>query len=109
MNDYSQRDTIFEFDYFIPLVRSVGCFLFSLLSMRILLASAASWFRSVAVFSLYFSAYLSISSLTVDIEKDSDVYRHTVTILTLKRICNLAEKIEEQRRLITHVCNTRNV
>ena len=29
------------------------CFLFSLLSMRVLLASAASWFQCVAVLSLY--------------------------------------------------------
>ena len=35
--------------------------------MRVLLASAAIWFGCVAVLSLYFSAYLSISSLTVDI------------------------------------------
>ena len=31
MDGYPQRYTIFEFDYFISLVRSVGCFLFSLL------------------------------------------------------------------------------
>ena len=30
MDGYPQRDTIFEFDYFISLVRSVECFLFSL-------------------------------------------------------------------------------
>ena len=34
MDGYPQRDTIFEFDYFISLVRSVRCFLFSLLSME---------------------------------------------------------------------------
>ena len=43
MDSYPQRDTIFEFDYFISSMRSVGCFLFSLLSIRVLLASAASW------------------------------------------------------------------
>ena len=69
MDGYSPRDTIFEFDYFIFLAKSVGCFLFSLLSMRVLLASAASWFGCVAVLSLYFSAYLPISSLTVGIFK----------------------------------------
>ena len=60
---------MWEFDYFISLMRSVECFLFSLLSMRVLLASAASWFGCVAILSLYFSAYLPISSLTVDIFK----------------------------------------
>ena len=69
MDGYPQRDTIFEFDYFISLARSVGCFLFSLLSTRVLLASAASWFGCVVVLSLYFSAYLQISSLAVDIFK----------------------------------------
>ena len=33
MDGYPQQDTIFEFDYFISLVRSVGCFLFSLLAI----------------------------------------------------------------------------
>ena len=47
----------------------MACFLFSLLFIRVLLASAAGWFRCVAVLSLYFSAYLSIYSLTVDICK----------------------------------------
>ena len=60
---------MWEFDYFISLMRLVECFLFSLLSMRVLLASAASWFGCVAILSLYFSAYLPISSLTVDIFK----------------------------------------
>ena len=69
MDDYPQRDTIFEFDYFISLVRSVECFLISLFSMRVLLASAASWFGYVSVLSLYFSAYLPISSLSVGIFK----------------------------------------
>ena len=64
MDGYLQRDTIFEFDYFIFLVRSVGCFLFNLLSMRVLLASAASWFGCIGVLSFHFSAYLLISSLT---------------------------------------------
>ena len=61
MDGYPQRYTIFEFDYFIyfiSLVRSLKCFLFSLLFMRILLASVASWFRCIAVLSLYFPAYL---------------------------------------------------
>ena len=69
MDDYPQKDTIFEFDYFIVLARSVGCSLFSLLSIRVLLASAASWFGCIAVLSLYFSAYLPISSLTIGIFK----------------------------------------
>ena len=69
MDDYSQRDTIFDVDYFISLVRSMGYFLFSLLSLRLLLVSAASWFGCVAVLSLYFSAYLPISSLSVGIFK----------------------------------------
>ena len=42
VDGYPQRDTIFEFDYFISLVRSVECSLFGLLSMRVSLASAAS-------------------------------------------------------------------
>ena len=37
--------------------------------MRVLLASAASWFGCVAVLSFYFFAYLPISSLTVGIFK----------------------------------------
>ena len=69
MDGYSQPDTIFEFDYFISLVRSVSCFLFSFLFMRVLLASAANWFGCVAVLSLYFSAYQPISSSTVGIFK----------------------------------------
>ena len=69
MDGYSQPDTIFEFDYFISLVRSVGCFLFSFLFMRVLLASAANWFGCVAVLSLYFSAYQPISFSTVGIFK----------------------------------------
>ena len=51
MDGYPKRDTIFGFDYFISLMRSVGCFLFSLLSMRVLLASVAGWFGCVAVLS----------------------------------------------------------
>ena len=43
MDGYPQRYTIFEFDYFISLVRSLECFLFSFLSMGVLLASATSW------------------------------------------------------------------
>ena len=50
MDGYPRRNTIFEFDDFISLARSVGCFLFSLLSVKVLLAnSAANWFGSVAV------------------------------------------------------------
>ena len=45
---------IFEFDYFISLVRSVECFLFSLLFMWVLLASAASWFECVVVLPCIF-------------------------------------------------------
>ena len=67
VDGYPQQDTIFEFVYFISLVRSVGCFLFSLLFRRVLLASAASWFGCVVVLPLYFLAYLPISFLTVGI------------------------------------------
>ena len=69
MDGYPQRDTIFEFDCFISLVKLMGCFLFGLLSIRVLLASAASWFGCVVVLSFYFSAYLPISSLIVGIFK----------------------------------------
>ena len=50
MDGYPQRDTIFEFIYFISSVRSVGWFLFSLLFMRIFLDSAASWFGRIVFF-----------------------------------------------------------
>ena len=69
MDGYPQRDTIFQFDYFIYSMRSVRCFLFRLLSMRVLPASAVSWFGCVTVLSSYFSAYLPISSFTVGIFK----------------------------------------
>ena len=50
--------------------RSAGCFLFSLLSMfQVLIVSAASRFGCVAILSLYLSAYLLISSLTVGIPR----------------------------------------
>ena len=86
MDGYPQRDTIFEFDYFISLVKSVRCFLFNLLSMGVLLASAANWFGCIAVLSLYFSAYLQISSLTVGIFKSLRMssfltYHGTLTIV----------------------------
>ena len=42
-------------------------FSFSLLSMRVLFTSAVSLFGCVGVLSLYFSAYLPISSLTVEV------------------------------------------
>ena len=49
-------------------IRSAGCFLFSLLSMfMVLYVSAASRFGCVAILDLYFSEYLLISSLTVGI------------------------------------------
>ena len=41
MDGYPQRDTIFEFDYFISSVRSIECFLFGFLFTRVLLASAS--------------------------------------------------------------------
>ena len=51
-------------------MRSAGCFLFSLLSMFIVLyVSAASRFGCVAILDLYFSEYLLISSLTVGIPR----------------------------------------
>ena len=86
MDGYPQRDTIFKFVYFISLVRSVECFLFSLLSMRVLLASTASWFGCVAILSLYFTAYLPISSLIVGIFKSLRIssfltYHGTFTIV----------------------------
>ena len=54
--------------------------------MRYLLASAASWFGRVAVLSLYFSAYLPISSLNVGIFKSLRVssfliYHRALTIV----------------------------
>ena len=51
-------------------IRSAGCFLFSLLSIFIILyVSAASRFMCVAILNLYFSEYLLISSLTVSIPR----------------------------------------
>ena len=51
-------------------IRSAGCFLFSLLSMFVVLyVSAASQFGCVAILDLYFSEYLLISSLTVGIPR----------------------------------------
>ena len=51
-------------------IRSAGCFLFSLLSMfMVLYVSAASRFGCVAILDLYFSECLLISSLTVVIPK----------------------------------------
>ena len=51
-------------------IRSAGCFLFSLLSMfMVLYVSAASRFEYVAILDLYFSEYLLISSLTVGIPR----------------------------------------
>ena len=67
MDGYLKRDTIFQLLCFISLVRSVGCFLFSLLFMRVLLDSTANWFGFLAILSLYSFAYLPISSLTVGI------------------------------------------
>ena len=50
-------------------IRSAGCFLFSLLSIfMVLYVSAASRFMCVAILDLYFS-YLLISSLTVGIPR----------------------------------------
>ena len=59
------RITLFVFDYFISLTKSMVCFLFSLLSMGVLLALAARWFGCFGVLSLYFSAYLSIIAIIV--------------------------------------------
>ena len=51
-------------------MRSAGCFLFSLLSMFMVLnVSAASRFGCVAILDLYFSEYLLISSLTFGIPR----------------------------------------
>ena len=51
-------------------IRSAGCFLFSLLSIfMVLYVSAASRFMCVAILNLYFSEYLLISSLTVGIPR----------------------------------------
>ena len=54
--------------------------------MRVLLASAASWFGCIAVLYLYFSAYLQISSLTIGIFKSLRMssfltYHGTLTIV----------------------------
>ena len=67
MDGYPKRDTVFQLLYLISSMRSVRCFLFSLLFMRVLFASTASWFGFIAVFFLYFFTYLPISSLTVGI------------------------------------------
>ena len=51
-------------------IRSAGCYLFSLLSMfMVLYVSAASRFGCIAILDLYFSEYLLISSLTVGIPR----------------------------------------
>ena len=51
-------------------IRSAWCFLFSLLSMSMVLyVSAASRFGCVAILDLFFSEYLLISSLTVGIPR----------------------------------------
>ena len=75
MGGYPQRNIIFEFDYFISLVRSMGCSLFSLPSMRVLLVSATSWFGCVAVL-LWPLVFLSLyvcklpKSLNADKQRD---------------------------------------
>ena len=52
-------------------IRSAGCYLFSLLSMFMVLyvSAASSRFGCVAILDLYFSEYLLISSLTVGIPR----------------------------------------
>ena len=51
-------------------MRSAGCFLFSLLSIFMVLnVSAASPFGCVAILDLYFSAYLLVASSTVGIPR----------------------------------------
>ena len=61
---HPQRDTIFEFDYFISLVRWVGCFLFSLLSTSFARFSSQLVWMCCCSFLVFFT-YLPISSLTV--------------------------------------------
>ena len=69
MDGYPQGGSIFQLVYCISIVRSAGCFFFSLLSIMVLFVSATSWFGCVTSLSLYFFPYLAISSLTVGIFK----------------------------------------
>ena len=62
MGGYHQRDTIFQFDYFISLARSMGCFLFGLLCSP----QQPAGFDVLPFFPCIF-AYLLTSSLTADI------------------------------------------
>ena len=68
-------------------IRSAGCFLFSLLSIfMVLYVSAASRFMCIAILDLYFSEYLLISSLTVGIPRSLRIssfltYRGPFTIV----------------------------
>ena len=69
MDGYPQRGSIFQVVYCISIVRSAGCFFFSLLSIMVLFVSATSWFGRVTSLFLYFFAYVAIFSLTVGIFK----------------------------------------
>ena len=79
-------------------MRSAGCFLFSLLSMFVVLyVSAASRFSCVAILDLYFSEYLQISSLTIGIPRSlrmsSFLTYHGVftIILRIFALCSIVE------------------
>ena len=99
MDGYPQRDTIFEFVYFISLMKSVGCFLFSPLFIWVLLVSAASWFGCVVILSLYFCAYLLISFLTLGIFRFLRIslfltYHGVLTIILSMFDCNDSRYME---------------
>ena len=85
MVGYPQRDTIFEFDYFISLVRSVGCFLLVFyLSEFYSLQQPAG--LDLLPFFPCFSVYLPISSFTVGIFKSMPIssfltYQRAFTIV----------------------------
>ena len=77
-------------------IRSVGCFLFSLLSMfKVLNVSAVNQFGCVAILDLYFSAHLLISSLTVAIPRSLCMssfltYHGAFTIVLRILACNVS-------------------
>ena len=88
MDGYPQGGSIFQLVYCISIVRSAGCFFFSLLSIMVLFVSATSWFGCVTSLSLYFFPYLAISSLTVGIfkslRKSSFLTYHGALTIVLK-------------------------
>lgn len=61
--------TIFQFVYLFSEFSGILCFLLNLLFIWVLLVSATCWFGCVVILSLYFFAYLPISSLAIGIFK----------------------------------------